>query len=215
VGRWSPGPGNKRGQMNQSEGVFLGNVSQGVRNHPREPSCAFACSSTSSKACVLGKGGCSGTQPAQAGCCCPGFCGQTPPRGFWGPGWVCRSGRELQPPCFLPKTGLRSATATVTSSVHVGLWPCGGTGSLPRVCSQPGEESIPEAACRGWWGGFCYVLPSLTSWQEAPLWLGLDLPTLTELGLPTQRTVLGSGRDPVLVLHEQRGGPCWRPWGRS
>lgn len=71
---------------------------------------------------------------------------------------------------------------------------CGHAGDrLAATCirKQPREESIPEAACRGGQGGFCYVLPSLMSWQEAPLRLGWDLPTPTALGLLTQRAVLG------------------------
>lgn len=73
---------------------------------------------------------------------------------------------------------------------------------------------MAEAAGRGGQGGFCYVLPSLMSWREAPL--RLDLPIPTEPGLPSQRAVLGqrhrahpageTSRDLVLVLRRQEGG---------
>lgn len=45
---WLPGAGNKKVQINQSKGVFLGNTDQSGRNCPCEPSCAFAHSSTKS-----------------------------------------------------------------------------------------------------------------------------------------------------------------------
>lgn len=182
MGRWLPGAGNKREQMNQSKGVFIGNTDQSGRNCPCEPSCAFAHSST--EPFLLGKVAALGTQPTADH--------QQSSRHGW----------EANP--ILRILGSRMGVwewKEAAATLHLawggyGVWQSrGGSHSSHEAVAMRGDQLAakatkqgehPRAACRGGQGGFCNVLPSLMSWQEAPLPLRSDLLIPTDLGLLTQ-----------------------------
>ena len=161
MGKWLPGAGNKREQMNRSEGVFLGNTRQGGRSWPCELSCAFARSST--KPFLLGKAAALGTQPATGRALLAQLLQHSLSR-QQSRAWVRGKSHPENFGVWDGYAGVKRAAAALPlawgrhriwqshGGSHCSREACGHAGDrLATACvkKKPGEESIPEAACRG------------------------------------------------------------------
>lgn len=223
----APGTGDKREQMNQSEGVFPGNANQGGRNWPCELPRAFVQSTTRP---FLLRSPALGTQPAAGWALLPQLlqCSLSPQRSS-------RCWPEVNPTPRILGSGMgvqerkRAAAALPLAwGRHRMGQSCGGshhsceavdvqgTGLLPRAAKATKQGEHPRGSLQGWVGRFLIYTPFINELAGGTAPAGIGFANTDRTGVantahspgseaPVRITPLRPSKDLVLVLCKRKG----------